>query len=36
MTCNLLRVMIHWHINLQLRFGEHLVFFLFFPPFLVP
>ena len=25
MTCNLLCVMVHWHINLQLRFGEHFV-----------
>jgi len=36
MTFNLLRVMVHWQINLQLRFGEHLVFLLFFLPFLVP
>jgi len=36
MTCNLLRVVVQWQINLQLRFGEHLVFCYFPPPFWFP
>jgi hypothetical protein len=35
-TCNLLRVVVHWQINLQLRFGEHLVFFYSPTPFWFP